>query len=74
MKTLILVLMTAMVSGCAHQTIHDYCVGHADHYSSYDECYAERTQRQQQLAHAFDGMGQSRSISCTTIGTQTNCH
>lgn len=76
MKYLSIVLFT--LSGCA--TAHDYCVDHAEHYGSYQECYAERTERSRehrhQLAHAFDSDTPTH-VNCTstTFGntTDTNC-
>lgn len=45
------------LTGCAHQTIHDYCTKNADHYSSYDECYAERDQKAKNKQNAFSHVG-----------------
>jgi hypothetical protein len=74
-----LILLMIGLSGCA--TAHDYCLSHADHYSSYDECYAERSARSERLRQAFSHIGnggsQARTLSCTSTNygfqTVTNC-
>lgn len=71
-------LLIVALSGCA--TAHDYCVSHADHYGSYDECYAERSARSERLHNSLSHMfnsNQARTVSCTSsyngFQTVTNC-
>lgn len=42
-RDLLLVILLLGTAGCAHQTVHDYCVGNLEHYSDYKECYAEES-------------------------------
>lgn len=87
MKTRIAAIALLSLLGCAHQTVHDYCVENSAHYSNYDECYAERSQdvarRKAALKNAFQSFGQgvqgnSTSTSCTSqtygANTYTNCN
>lgn len=66
-----LMLILLLMTGCAHQTVHDYCVAaeNAEHYNSYGECFKivseYRAERQYRMSHAFDGMGQQKSQMCS---------
>jgi len=75
MKYLITLLALTSMFGCA-STIHDYCMNHLDHYKDYDECYAERAERQHRLSHAFDGLAgnNTHSTTCIQNGNFINCH
>lgn len=83
---IIIVIISLLLANCAHQTVHDYCMERLDHYSSYGECYSERSERlrtrRQALAHIGDGLQNSESqqyrpVQCTTTGMpglySTNC-
>lgn len=35
-------ILAVVLSGCAHQTIHKYCLDNERDYRSYDQCYSER--------------------------------
>ena len=84
MKKAIISLCVLVLSGCAHQTVHEWCSDESNvsHYRDYDQCYSERSARQaerrQYWAHAFDGMGKPSSVrNCITTYyngiAQTNC-
>ena len=80
MKTLNLAILVGLLltSGCAHQTVHDWCVDHAEHFSSYNECYTERSLEiaaRQARGNPWAGMGHNttRPMSCTTVSGQTSC-
>lgn len=77
MKTLILVMILTL-SGCAHQTVHEFCIDNDNqsHYKDYDQCYAEVLQERKEkrkhgsaFAHIGDGLinaSKDNSTNCTT--------
>ena len=81
MKYYLFYVLCLLLSGCA--TAHDYCVNHAENYSSYDECYAERQARSarihEALSHMGDGFQNRQTTQCTSYNggdgyIYTNCH
>lgn len=85
MKKIAVLLIALGFTGCAHQSIHDYCVENQDHFSNYDECYSETAANRERkhaalaaMAQGFNqGYNQNRAISCTSTNygytTQTTC-
>lgn len=47
MNKVIFVLLLFTLNGCAHKTVHEYCVDSevASKYRSYDQCYTEVSAR-----------------------------
>lgn len=84
MKYYILILLFLNLCACAHQTPHDYCLKNFEHYSSYDECYSERSEKIQNFNYAMSHMGSGlqrparQNVSCVTTGGpgmySTNCN
>lgn len=63
MRALMTVMILVTLNGCA-TTIHDYCMNHSEHYSSYGECYNETAQNGQNhsaIGLFFKGFSESYS-------------
>ena len=57
MKVVLFLILAPMMVGCAHQSVHDYCVKHVSEYKDYDECHAdykEERENRKKRAAAFN--------------------